>query len=191
MTQSAITALDTGDVDLARRMWAGVNGEALLGAWDAQTLEMKGITPEAPADPVPPVVPMRLTRAVSTQVFERDGYRCRYCAISVFTQWKNGHIPRLVAAMPDLTPGIEVRDGSLSGGGRSGALRNVDQGKWLWLVASADHVLPASHNGPTTLDNLVTACAGCNYGKMDWTLEQLEVVDPRVPAGRATPPIES
>lgn len=36
----------------------------------------------------------------------------------------------------------------------------------------ADHVIPRSAGGPDTLDNLVTACAGCNFGKGARLLEQ-------------------
>lgn len=31
----------------------------------------------------------------------------------------------------------------------------------------ADHVIPESKGGPTTMDNLVTACSDCNLGKSD------------------------
>ena len=31
----------------------------------------------------------------------------------------------------------------------------------------ADHVIPASKGGPDTMENLVTACAGCNRAKSD------------------------
>jgi hypothetical protein len=54
-------------------------------------------------------------------VFTRDGFRCRYC-------------------------GLSVDDGA---------------------VLQADHVVPQSKGGPTTLANLVTACMDCNLGKSD------------------------
>jgi hypothetical protein len=167
---------------LARRLWAAVDGDALLAAWDDQIDAMKEMTSALTRDRpmnIDGSPPTPLTRAVSTRVFERDGYRCRYCDIPVVTQWQNGDVPRLVAALPELTPTLHVENGALIGTGRAGALRNVDQKKWLWQWASVDHVVPGSHFGPTTLENLVTSCAGCNYGKFDWTLEQLDVVDPR------------
>ena len=39
--------------------------------------------------------------------------------------------------------------------------RSVDDG----LILHADHVVPQSKGGPTTLENLVTACFDCNIGK--------------------------
>jgi 5-methylcytosine-specific restriction endonuclease McrA len=35
------------------------------------------------------------------------------------------------------------------------------------VILHADHVIPQSKGGPTTLDNLVTACFACNLGKSD------------------------
>lgn len=39
--------------------------------------------------------------------------------------------------------------------------RSVDDG----VILHADHVIPQSKGGPTTLENLVTACFECNIGK--------------------------
>lgn len=41
--------------------------------------------------------------------------------------------------------------------------RSVNDG----AILEADHVIPESKGGPTTLDNLVTACWACNSGKSD------------------------
>lgn len=54
-------------------------------------------------------------------VFTRDGFKCRYC-------------------------GVSVDDGA---------------------ILHADHVVPESKGGPTTIENLVTACIDCNLGKSD------------------------
>lgn len=59
------------------------------------------------------------------EVFERDGYTCRYCG----------------AQPPD-------------------------------VVLVLDHVLPVKEDGPTTADNLVTACEPCNQGKSSRLLGQ-------------------
>ena len=48
----------------------------------------------------------------------------------------------------------------------------------------ADHVVPHNRGGRTDLENLVTSCPGCNYGKEAFTLEQLGLDDPR-----ARPPV--
>lgn len=40
-------------------------------------------------------------------------------------------------------------------------------------ILHADHVMPESKGGPTTLENLVTACIDCNLGKSDRLLPSL------------------
>ncbi len=49
--------------------------------------------------------------------------------------------------------------------------RSVDDG----VILHADHVIPESKGGPTTLDNLATACFDCNIGKSNKDLSE-EVV---------------
>ncbi len=50
-----------------------------------------------------------------------------------------------------------------------------------------DHLLPHSRGGDNSLSNVVATCAGCNYGRMDYTLEELGLIDPR---SRALPESE-
>lgn len=45
--------------------------------------------------------------------------------------------------------------------------RSIDEG----IVLHADHVVPESKGGPTTLANLVTSCMDCNWGKSDKMIE--------------------
>lgn len=52
----------------------------------------------------------------------------------------------------------------------------------LWM--QFDHLLPHSRGGDNSLENLVLTCAGCNFGRMQWTLEEVGLLDPR---GRSSP----
>jgi 5-methylcytosine-specific restriction endonuclease McrA len=45
--------------------------------------------------------------------------------------------------------------------------------------AVADHVVPRKRGGPTSAGNLVTACYPCNFGKAEYTLEELGLLAPR------------
>ncbi|PIB97146.1 HNH endonuclease [Caulobacter sp. X] len=54
----------------------------------------------------------------------------------------------------------------------------------MWL--QYDHVLPHARGGSNALSNLVLTCAGCNYGRVSRTLEEVGLLDPRM-----TPPMRS
>ena len=47
------------------------------------------------------------------------------------------------------------------------------------LSGVADHVQAHSWSGPTTLDDLVTCCQTCNYGRGDAFVAELGLLDPR------------
>jgi hypothetical protein len=47
------------------------------------------------------------------------------------------------------------------------------------LSASIDHVVPFERGGTSDLDNLVTACNPCQYGRGHFLLDELELEDPR------------
>jgi hypothetical protein len=60
---------------------------------------------------------------------------------------------------------------------RKNSLRN---GLTLGLRGVADHVDPYAGGGETTIENLVTSCYSCNFGKAGYTLKQLGIEDPRL-----------
>ena len=52
-------------------------------------------------------------------------------------------------------------------------------GLTLGLRGVADHVEPYASGGLTEIENLVTSCYSCNFGKAGYTVEQLGIEDPR------------
>ncbi len=60
-------------------------------------------------------------------------------------------------------------------GGTNSSQHAAFQALWMQF----DHVLPHSRGGDNSLSNIVVTCAGCNYGRMDNTLEELGLIDPR------------
>ncbi len=181
-THEAIVAIETGDLSGACQKWESVDGEELLRLWN---IEKESPESEVMAWPeiIKPAISGPLADnpsvALKKKVYERDGYRCRYCTMHVFPRSKGSRIHQLIQAFPDLTPGLHLVNGSLHGSGKNGGIRNVDYAKFLWSLAAPDHVAPRSHGGKTDLDNLVTSCSGCNYSKMDLTLEQMKVNPPK------------
>ena len=108
--------------------------------------------------------------AIKSAVLQRDGYRCRYCGIPVVY----ADIRKLAHRLyPDAVP-WEPYDVTKQHAGFA----------CLWL--QFDHVVPHSHGGRSSLDNVVISCALCNFGKDKYTLRQLNIEDPRL-----TPPVPS
>lgn len=101
--------------------------------------------------------------ATERQMFARDGWRCRYCGVRVIAG---------KATRERLTRRIGLRWGST----------NEARHAAIAVIGSADHVNPWSSGGATVLDNLVTACACCQYGLGAFARTAIGVGDPRVRA---------
>jgi 5-methylcytosine-specific restriction endonuclease McrA len=97
------------------------------------------------------------------EVYARDGYRCRYCQIRVVDFKALKHMEKLVGSE------------NFKAAGKGNKIRH---GISLTFRATADHVVPISHGGRTSIDNLVTSCWNCNYGKYNALLEQMNVENP-------------
>ena len=98
-----------------------------------------------------------------SEVYRRDGYRCRYCLIRVIDTKALMQMEKIVGA-----PHFKVK-------GKGNQIRH---GIALAFRATADHVVPISFGGRTNLDNLVTSCWNCNYGKYNALLEQMKIDNP-------------
>jgi 5-methylcytosine-specific restriction endonuclease McrA len=48
----------------------------------------------------------------------------------------------------------------------------------MWL--QFDHLLPHQRGGDSSAESVVITCAPCNFGRMDRTLEEVGLDDPRL-----------
>ena len=113
--------------------------------------------------PLAELDPIRAPKPIEKKVFERDSYTCRYCGLRLISK-------EVLSAMESLV-------GSASFGTKG---KNAEQhGVVHAFKIVADHVVPHRQGGRTNLENLVSACPACNYGKYNFTVEQLGISDPR------------
>lgn len=106
--------------------------------------------------------PLRSPRKYQNKVFQRDHYRCRYCGEKVISQ----NFLKLFSKVLNIN--------SFKRGGSNLSTHGIFHLTW----PVADHVFPWVKGGKTDLDNLVTSCAPCNYGKTGYTIDQIGIDDP-------------
>ena len=131
---------------------AGARRHTALGELDAEVPEISKAAQDTPRISVP----------LARSVLERDGYRCRYCNIPVIYTNEVRKLRALFGA-----ENFQMSQSNLIAHGTLRAFYN-----------SFDHVVPLSRGGRTSLDNLVTACYPCNFGKDNFTLSQLHLESP-------------
>ncbi len=96
------------------------------------------------------------------EVRDRDGFHCRFCGIPVIRAEVRKYLHKLYP-------------NAVSWGRANASQHAAFQCMWLQY----DHVVPHSAGGTSGIENVVITCAACNYGKWNYTLEELGLVDPR------------
>jgi 5-methylcytosine-specific restriction endonuclease McrA len=102
------------------------------------------------------------TTAEKKILLQRDGYHCRFCGIPVIRETVRR---RIKAVYPN----------ALSWGGTNATQHAAFQAMWVQY----DHLLPHARGGDNSLDNMVITCAPCNFGRMNYCLEEVDLIDPR------------
>jgi hypothetical protein len=141
--------------DLEMRIWYNTHAQN-TGKW---RFDAFGV---AAPKPILPLDPLKSFSNFETELFARDRFKCRYCDVPV--------LPKNIFEVLQ----SQVGDTYLPLG-RTNLTRS---GFYLMFVATLDHVLPWSLGGRTDSGNLVTCCWPCNYGKANYTVEQLGISNP-------------
>lgn len=92
----------------------------------------------------------------------RDGHRCRFCGIPLVRAETRSLIRKVY---PD----------ALRWGGSNKDQHAAFEAMWLQY----DHLIPHARGGTNDLDNIIVTCAPCNYGRLNLTLEEVGLSDPR------------
>lgn len=101
------------------------------------------------------------TKKQQIEICERDGWRCRVCGIRVIAK--------------------EARDifrKCFPKEAKWGRRNDERHAALLCLTASIDHVLPHSRGGGNDLDNVICTCGACNFGRAEWTMEEVGFSNP-------------
>ena len=106
---------------------------------------------------------LRSPEKYAEEVFKRDNYTCQYCGGKVVSK-------KILKKYEDLVGSDHFR---------STGTNRQRHGIVLSSRANADHIIPWNLGGKTNLDNLITSCWSCNYGKSGYTLEQLKLDNPK------------
>ena len=102
------------------------------------------------------------TSVEKRDLLQRDGYHCRFCGIPVIRKEVRSRIRRFYPSA--------LRWGT----------KNAEQhAAFQAMVVNYDHLLPHARGGANDLENVVITCAPCNYGRMQYTLKEVGLIDPR------------
>ena len=101
-------------------------------------------------------------RTDQKRLLARAGFRCRFCGIPLLRAEMRSAIRK---AYPKV----------LRWGHRNQDQHAAFQAMWLQY----DHLIPHARGGTNDLNNLVVACAPCNNGHANLTLEEVGLTDPR------------
>ena len=165
---SAVEAYIAGNKSLSLEIISQIRSDEIT-EWYIEHGQMSGRHRKLQLNITPPETidislrdPVRSPAKIQQKVFERDAYHCRYCGGKVISQeFLRSFIKSLNS------PLFSRGETNLSTHG----IIHI-----TWPVA--DHVIPWNKGGRTCLDNLVSSCAPCNYGKDGYMIEQLGIADP-------------
>lgn len=94
-------------------------------------------------------------------LLERDGFRCRFCGAPVIRAEVRAFLHK---QFPEALPW----------GSKNIEQHAAFQAMWVQY----DHIIPHAHGGDNNLNNLVITCAPCNYGRMNYLLEEVGLKNP-------------
>ena len=161
----AAVAHSSGNHNDAVRLLHQANMPAILDwqkpiQWTQPFRKLEGEPATMPRDERP--TPRMPTTATRQLVLERDGYHCRFCGMPVIAS--------------------ETRKAIMSAYGEDvlpwGSTFETCHAAFQCLWLQFDHILPNARGGTSDADNIAITCAPCNYGRMNFSLNEVGVSHP-------------
>jgi 5-methylcytosine-specific restriction endonuclease McrA len=165
--RKACVLVEAGILDEAEVLLTNLDSDQLRQQFYATWKEYDHLNKEAmkPLSQYPKVkkVGKRMPpAAVVREVYERDFWACRWCGTPVIAD-------KPIKAMHKLFPATF----------KKGTTNDSMHGLMLSSRVSLDHVLPHSFGGTNDIENLVTSCWPCQFGRGNDLIERLGLSDPR------------
>ncbi|WP_295430564.1 HNH endonuclease [uncultured Thiodictyon sp.] len=110
------------------------------------------------------------SKSVQQALVVRDGHYCRFCGIQLVRK-------EVRVRLNTLYPNAHLW-------GRSNSEQHSAL-QCMWL--QYDHIIPHSRGGSSDISNMLITCAPCNYGRMQYTLEEAQLENPLLHAPRIGP----
>lgn len=95
------------------------------------------------------------------ELIRRDGHVCVFCGIPLIRTEVRKEFKRLY---PE----------AMEWGRKNVEQHSAFQAMWLQY----DHLVPHSRGGINDLNNIVITCAPCNFGRMEYTIEEVGLINP-------------
>ena len=170
MLDAAVTAHLENRIDDARALFHDSNAKAVRdwteSLWGGKSERFR-VSPKivrAPFNPEDLDKSRMLPKKLRDELIKIDGRHCRFCGIPVIRAEVRTKIRRL-ECYRDVIPW-----------GKKNSMQHAAfQAMWLQY----DHIVPHSLGGPSTVENMVITCAPCNFGRMENTLAEFGLLNPR------------
>lgn len=165
---AAFRAAQKGKVEDARSLLSQTRSDEMRhwyvehGQMSGWKFRAKALDFPKPAEYSGPLETNKSFSKFESQVYNRDGFRCGYCSLRLID----------TSALLRMEKLLGIQHFKVKG------TNNERHGVALVLRATIDHIHPLSLGGRTSLENLVTSCWSCNYGKLNATLEQIGISNP-------------
>lgn len=167
---AAEAALSAADLEPVRAWTESLWGSAKANPDQASYLRVRTVSDPVPNLPLHERVKARMPSAAErAALLAHYGHQCVFCRMPLIRREVRRFFTR---AYPR----------AAYWGNTNKTCHAAFQCMWLQY----DHVLPHARGGDNALSNLVLTCAGCNYGRVSRTLEEVGLLDPRM-----TPPMRS
>lgn len=100
-------------------------------------------------------------KQLAAELLKRDGYNCRLCGIPVIRKEVRVFLNKLYP-------------NALKWGKTNYEQHAAFQAMWVQY----DHIIPHARGGQTNLENMIITCGPCNYGRMNFRMEEIGLAMP-------------